>query len=67
MDSLIKTNHKIVIPLRSSLSPKFKWVDSSKTDVRRTWRKARLMLRLNKKAYDTTNSIHAVDHQGERK
>ena len=40
-----------VEPLRSFMSPKFKWRDSSKTDVTRTWRKARLLMRLNKDAY----------------
>ena len=61
MIELVKNNHTLVMPLRNWTSPKFKWVDSSKTDVRRTWRKARLMLRLNKNAYDTTKYIHAVD------
>lgn len=59
--NLVKNNHTLVMPLRHITSPKFKWMDASKTDVKRTWRKARLMLRLNKNAYDTTKYIHAVD------
>jgi hypothetical protein len=59
----IKTNHTIVMPLRNISSPKFKWLDASKTDVRRTWRKARLMLRLNINAYQRTKHIHAVDKE----
>jgi hypothetical protein len=38
-------------------SPKFKWSDSASTDVRRTWRKARLMIRLNKEAYESRSQI----------
>jgi hypothetical protein len=36
------------IPLRGCDHPKFKWVNSSQTDVRRTWRKARLLMLLVK-------------------
>ena len=61
MNELIKTNHTIVMPLRHYTSPKFKWTDSAQTDVRRTWRKARLMLRLNINAYQRTKHIYAVD------
>lgn len=57
----IKTNHTIVMPLRNISSPKFKWLDASKTDVRRTWRKARLMLRLNQNAYQRTMVVSALD------
>lgn len=57
----IKTNHTIVMPLRNISSPKFKWLDASKTDVRRTWRKARLMLRLNKNAYQRTMVVSALN------
>jgi hypothetical protein len=39
------------------MSPKFKWRDSSKTDVTRTWRKARLLMRLNKDAYPSKYEI----------
>jgi hypothetical protein len=41
-----------VEPLRRISDPKFKWRDPSKTDVTRTWRKARLLLRLNGEAYE---------------
>jgi hypothetical protein len=37
-----------VLPLRGYDHPKFKWVNSSQTDVRRTWRKARLLMLLVK-------------------
>lgn len=39
-----------VIPLRDHNHPKFKWTNSAQTDVRRTWRKARLLIRLTKGA-----------------
>lgn len=39
-----------VIPLRDYNDPKFKWYNSSSTDIRRTWRKARLLIRLTKGA-----------------
>jgi hypothetical protein len=42
-----------VEPLRPITDPKFKWLDPSKTDVTRTWRKARLLLRLNGEAYES--------------
>ena len=61
MNELIKTNHTIVMPLRHYTSPKFKWTDSAQTDVRRTWRKARLLMRLNKNAYNRTVTINALD------
>ena len=47
----------MVTPLRKVTSPKFKWSDSASTDVRRTWRKARLMIRLNKEAYESRSQI----------
>ena len=37
---------KAVMPTRSLLDSRFKWRDSAKTDVTRTWRKARLLARL---------------------
>jgi hypothetical protein len=57
----IKTNHTIVMPLRHYTSPKFKWTDSAQTDVRKTWRKARLMLRLNQNAYQRTMVVSALN------
>jgi hypothetical protein len=43
-----------VIPLRGYDHPKFKWVNSAQTDIRRTWRKARLLIRLtNGAAYES--------------
>jgi len=38
------------IPLRNCNDPKFKWYNSASTDIRRTWRKARLLIRLTKGA-----------------
>jgi hypothetical protein len=61
MDALIKTNHTMVMPMRHITSPKFKWLDASKTDVRRTWRKARLLMRLNKDAYQRTVLVNAAN------
>lgn len=37
---------KLTMPTRSIMDERFKWRDSSKTDVTRTWRKARLLARL---------------------
>lgn len=37
---------KITMPSRLCTDPRFKWRDSSKTDVTRTWRKFRLLQRL---------------------
>lgn len=37
---------KMTMPSRHITDPRFKWRDSAKTDVRRTWRKARLLARL---------------------
>jgi hypothetical protein len=43
-----------VTPLRSCDDPKFKWVGSSDTNVRKTFRKARLLIRLTKgSAYES--------------
>lgn len=42
--------HSRAIPLRGCNDPKFKWVGAASTDVRRTWRKARLLIRLTKGA-----------------
>jgi hypothetical protein len=42
------------IPLRGCTDPKFKYYSSANTDVRRTWRKARLLIRLtNGAAYES--------------
>lgn len=38
------------IPLRGCNDPKFKWVDAASTDIRRTFRKARLLIRITKGA-----------------
>jgi len=38
------------IPLRDHNHPKFKWVNAAQTDIRRTFRKARLLIRLTKGA-----------------
>ena len=46
-----------VDPLRPITDAKFKWLDPSKTDVTRTWRKARLLLRLNGEAYESRARI----------
>lgn len=35
--------------MRTILDPKFKYVPSHKTDIRRTFRKARLLARIKKK------------------
>lgn len=37
---------KITVPTRHITDPRFKWRDSAKTDVTRTWRKFRLLRRL---------------------
>lgn len=36
------------IPLRHCTDPKFKYTNAAQTDVRRTWRKARLLMLLTK-------------------
>jgi len=36
----------VTLPTRHITDPKFKWRDSTKTDVARTWRKFRLLQRL---------------------
>jgi hypothetical protein len=42
------------IPLRPCTDPKFKYRNASQTDVRRTWRKARLLMLLtNGAAYES--------------
>jgi hypothetical protein len=42
------------IPLRGYNDPKFKWVSAANTDIRRTWRKARLLIRItNGAAYES--------------
>lgn len=37
---------KLTMPSRLITDRRFKWRESAKTDVRRTWRKARLLARL---------------------
>lgn len=37
---------RVTVPTRHITDPKFKWRDSAKTDVTRTWRKFRLLKRL---------------------
>lgn len=37
---------KVTMPTRHITHPRFKWRDSAKTDVTRTWRKHRLLARL---------------------
>ena len=44
-----------VMPTRLSTDPKFKYRNASQTDVRRTWRKARLLMLLTK---GTANESH---------
>ena len=38
------------IPLRGCTDPKFKYFSAANTDVRKTWRKARLLIRITKGA-----------------
>lgn len=38
------------IPLRGCNDPKFKWVSAAATDIRKTFRKARLLIRITKGA-----------------
>lgn len=47
MKEEIKYSSK-AIPLRGANDPKFKWINSAQTDIRRTFRKARLLIRLTK-------------------
>ena len=47
MKQEIKYSSK-AIPLRGANDPKFKWINSAQTDIRRTFRKARLLIRLTK-------------------
>jgi hypothetical protein len=43
-------------PTRLCTDPKFKYKNASQTDVRRTWRKARLLILLTKgMAYESRN------------
>jgi hypothetical protein len=49
MNEEIKYSSK-AIPLRGHNDPKFKWVNAANTDIRRTWRKARLLIRITKGA-----------------
>lgn len=37
---------KLTMPTRLITDPRFKWRDSAKTDVTRTWRKFRLLQRI---------------------
>ncbi len=45
-NELAPTGAKVTMPTRHITDPKFKWRDSAKTDVTRTWRRARLLARL---------------------
>ena len=38
------------IPLRGCNDPKFKYFSAANTNIRRTWRKARLLIRITKGA-----------------
>jgi len=49
MKEEIKYSSK-AIPLRGCNDPKFKWVSAASTDIRRTFRKARLLIRITKGA-----------------
>ena len=49
MKEEIKYSSK-AIPLRGHNDPKFKWINSAQTDIRRTFRKARLLIRITKGA-----------------
>jgi hypothetical protein len=40
---------KITMPTRLSTDPKFKYINAASTDVRRTWRKARLLMRIQRR------------------
>ena len=53
MKEEIKYSSK-AIPLRDCNHPKFKWVSAASTDIRRTFRKARLLIRItNGAAYES--------------
>lgn len=41
---------RVTMPSRLITDPKFKWRDSARTDVRRTFRKARLLMALQRSA-----------------
>lgn len=43
---LAPTGAKVTLPSRLCTDPKFKWSCAAATDVRRTWRKFRLLARL---------------------
>lgn len=43
---MTKKGLTLTMPTRSILDPKYKYVPSAHTDIRKTWRKARLLLRL---------------------
>ena len=49
MNEEIKYSSK-AIPLRGCDHPKFKYYSAANTDIRRTWRKARLLIRITKGA-----------------
>ena len=49
MNEEIKYSSK-AIPLRGCTDPKFKYYSAANTDVRRTFRKARLLIRITKGA-----------------
>jgi hypothetical protein len=43
---------KLSTPSRRIDDPKFKYIPAAKTDVRRTWRKARLLIRIQQRAQE---------------
>ncbi len=40
------TGCKLTLPSRPITDRRFRYIDAAKTDVRRTWRKARLLMRI---------------------
>lgn len=57
LEHLSNQSPTIVRPLRSADDPKFQWTNSVNTDVSKTWRKARLLIRLNKEAYESRSRV----------
>ena len=46
MSQAVAPAQRVTVPTRRITNPKFKWRDSAKTDVTRTWRKFRLLQRI---------------------
>lgn len=44
--TFVEPTSKLTMPSRPITDPRFKWRDSAKTDVTRTWRKFRLLQRI---------------------